>query len=292
MSIASIPHFEYHVPKTLEEVLTLLDNYRDEARIIAGGTDVIPKLKGGVLKPKHVISLKEVRGLKYIDWDCDTGLRFGAKTPIRVIENNSIVKSQYRALYEGAHSIASTQVRNIGTIVGNICNAVPSADSAPALLVLGAKIKILSSNGVRIVPIEEFFTGVCQTVVASNELVTEVQIPAMEKNADSFYYKTSIRRALDLALVGVAAKLVVEDGICKDAKIALGAVAITPKRAFGGEEMLIGKVLTDDLINTVANYVSQNECRPITDIRATADYRRNLVRLLTRDAIKQAAAHL
>lgn len=288
MSITTIPNFEYHVPKNTKEVLELLDKYGKEAKIIAGGTDVIPKMKGGVIAPKHLISLKEVKELDFINYDATNGLTFGAATKIRVLENNKVVREKYKALYEGAHSIASTQIRNAATIVGNICNAVPSADSAPALLTLGAKLKIQSLKSERIVPIEEFFTGVCKTVLLDNEMIIEVQISPMEKTAGSKYYKYSIRRALDLAIVGVSAKLVMDNGICKDAKIALGAVAVTPKRAYEAEKMLIGKKLTDELIDQVAIFTSEKECSPISDVRASKEYRRNIVRVLTRDAIKQS----
>ena len=283
-----MPKFEYHMPENVQEVLALLDKYGCDAKIIAGGTDVLPKLKGGVMAPAHIISLREVKELRFIDYDCHDGLRFGANVKLRELENNPIVKSKYKALYMGCHSIASTQIRNIATLVGNVCNAVPSADSAPALLALSAKLKIVSSKGERIVPIEKFFTGVCKTVLSPNELVTEVIVPEMGANSGSYYFKYAVRRAMDLALVGVAAKITVENGLCSDAKIALGAVAITPKRAPEAEKMLIGQHLTANLIEQAARFASENECSPISDIRASREYRREMVYVLTRDAIKNS----
>lgn len=289
MPITTMPNFEYHVPKSIDEVLALLDTYGTAAKIIAGGTDLIPKMKGGVLAPEHIISLKDLPELRYIQYDEQSGLRFGAATTIKTLEDHPVVREKYQALFQGAHSMASTQIRNAGTVVGNICNAVPSADTAPALLILGATLKIQSAKGQRTVPIEEFFTGVCRTVLEPNELVTEVQIPALAENTGCVYYKYAIRRALDLAMVGVAAMVTVEDDVCTNARIALGAVAITPKRAMQAEAMLCGQKLTDELVDAVAVYASQNECSPITDMRATKEYRREIVRVLTRDAINQAS---
>lgn len=290
MSNTVMPEFRYHAPEALGEVLALLDEYGDAAKVIAGGTDLIPKLKAGVLVPGHVVSLKNVRDLHYLDYDCEKGLSFGATTTLRELERHPVVKSSYRALHIGCQKIASTQIKNVATAVGNICNAVPSADTAPALLVLGAEIVIRSARGERVVPVEEFFTGVCKTVVAHNELVTGVRVPAMEKNAGSTYIKYAVRRAMDLAMVGVAVKLVAENNLCKDVKIALGAVATTPIRARAAEELLIGRELTDDAIARAAACASGNCCRPITDLRATREYRQEIVRVLARDAIKQSMA--
>jgi len=288
MSAKSTSNFEYHAPASVGEVVELLDKYGENAKLISGGTDFIPKMKALVLTPDHVISLKNVKGLSYIDFDCSKGLRIGARTTLRNLENHPVVRAVYPVLYQGIHSMASTQVRNRGTMVGNICNAVPSADTAPALLVLNAIVKIVGPKEERTVPIEKFFTGVCKTVVAPNELVTEVALPAVPEGAVMNYFKSSTRRALDLAIVGVAANIIAEDGICKDARIALGAVAVTPKRANKTEEMLIGKELTEELIDRAALFAANEECNPISDVRASEEYRRELVRLSVRDAVKAA----
>jgi CO/xanthine dehydrogenase FAD-binding subunit len=289
MPISVIPNFEYHVPANLQEALELLDKYGASAKVIAGGTDLIPKMKGGACAPEHVISLKKLGELKYINYCEKSGLAIGATTIIREVEINNIVREKYNALYQGIHCIASTQIRNAATITGNICNAVPSADSAPAALVLGAKLKIQSVNGERIVPIEEFFTGVCKTVLQPNELVTELQYPNPAAGSNSIYCKYSIRNALDLAMVGVAASVTMDGDVCTDAKIGLGAVAITPKRAYQAEDAIIGQVLNDELIKKAALLASQNDCCPISDIRASCEYRNEMVRLLTRDALKKAS---
>lgn len=286
MSIKSIVEFEYFTPNTVEEAVELLSKYGSDTKIIAGGTDLIPKLKAQVATPKYILSLKNIDALKYMTFDEEAGLGFGAGVPIRKVERFEPVRKYFPALYEGAHNIASTQIRNAGTLVGNVCNAVPSADSAPAMLVLGAVVHIVSLRGKRDVPIHEFFTGVCKTVVEPDELVTGITIPMQPANSKSMYLPFTVRRALDLAMVGSAANVTVENGVCTDVRLALGAVATTPKRAYHAEELLKGKTLTEALIEQAAVVASEEDCAPITDLRATREYRKELVRVLTRDAIK------
>lgn len=282
-------NFEYHVPETLDEALELLDQYKETAKVIAGGTDLIPKLKAGVAKFDHMISLKKIDALKHITFNPEKGITIGANVDLRTTEHNEYVQTYYPALYQGMHSMANTQIRNRGTVVGNICNAVPSADTAPSLLVYGAQIKIQSKAGERIVPIEEFFTGVCRTVLQPEELVTEIFIPLPDKKAYSIYYKYTIRKALDLAMIGAAANVTLnDDQEVQNAKIALGAVAITPKRAHKAEELILGKKLTEELIEEAARVASQEDCSPISDIRATADYRRRMVYVHVRNALRKA----
>ena len=286
MSVKGMLEFAYHAPETVEEAVELLAQYGSDARVFAGGTDLLPKMKAQVLNPKHIVSLKNIQALRYLEFDPAAGLRFGAAVPIRKVENFPPVKEHYPALYEGAHSIASTQIRNAGTLVGNICNAVPSADSAPGLLVLGAVLHVVSKRGKRDLPIQELFTGVCKTSLEPDELVTGVTVPVPAENSGNCYLPFTVRRALDLAMVGAAANMMMEDGICKDIKIALGAVAPTPKRALNAEALLLGQKLTDELIEQAAEIASQQDCAPITDMRASREYRMELVRVLTRDAIR------
>lgn len=282
-------NFEYHVPHDIQETLELLSRYGDSCKLIAGGTDLIPKLKAGVAKFDHMISLKNIDALQTVSFDPAAGLTIGGCANLRDVENNADVQKYYPALVTGIHSMANTQVRNRGTVVGNICNAVPSADTAPALLVYGAQVKIRSVNGERVVPIEEFFTGVCRTVLAADELVTEVFLPLPADNAFSIYYKYAVRKALDLAMIGVAAYVTVDEHkVVTDVKLALGAVATTPKRAWKAEEMILGKELTDELILAAAKTASQEDCAPISDIRATAQYRQEMVRVHVRDALRKA----
>lgn len=286
MSIKSILEFEYFTPKTTEEALELLAKYAPDAKLLSGGTDLVPKMKAQALTPKYLINTKDIDELNYIEFDEEKGLSFGTAVTIREVENHPAVQKYFPALYEGAHAIASTQIRNMGTLVGNICNAVPSADSAPGMLVLDAIVHIASKSGKRDVPIKDFFTGVCKTVVAPDEMVTGVTIPMPSPGSKSTYLPFTVRKALDLAMVGSAVSMSTEDGKCTDIRIALGAVAVTPKRAYNAEQILLGNTITDELIELAANEAAEHDCAPITDIRATAEYRRHLVYVLTRDAIK------
>lgn len=282
-------NFEYHTPGSVGEALELLDRYGDNGRVIAGGTDLIPKLKAGIAVFDHLISLKKIDELKEIRFDTDSGLSIGARVPLTETESNPELRLLYPALVQGIHSMANTQVRNRGTVMGNICNAVPSADTAPALLVYGARVRLRSLQGERTVPIEEFFTGVCRTVVQPNELATEILLPVPAQGAFSIYYKYAIRKALDLAMIGVAANVLLDgDQVVRDAKLALGAVAVTPKRAYTAEGMIIGKKLTEELIEAAAKAASEEDCKPISDIRATAEYRREMVRIHVRNALRKA----
>lgn len=282
-----IRDFEYHVPETVQEAVEILNRY-DDICIIAGGTDVIPKLKSGILQPAHLISLKGLKELKNVRYDEKEGLVFGAGCTLRELEAFEPVRKHYVALWEGMHSIANTQIRNAGTPVGNIVNALPSADTSAPMLVLEAKLRAVSVQGERIIPVDELFTGVSRTCLQPDELVTEVMIPPLKPGTGTMYFKYSVRKALDLAMVGTAAKITVENGVCTDAKIGLGAVAITPKRALHAEKILVGRKLTEEVIAEAALVASEQDCEPITDMRATKEYRREMVRVMTRDTIKQA----
>ena len=183
--------------------------------------------------------------------------------------------------------MASSQVRNLGTVGGNLCNAAPSADTAPALIAMGAKLKLVSPGSERTIPVEQFFTGPSQTVLGRGEILIEIQIPDSSLCTSGVYIKHTIRQAMDLAIVGVAVAITMRDGICQEALIALGAVAPTPIRAVGAEGMLLGKSKDDSVFRAVAREAAR-ECQPITDIRSSAEYRREMVEVLTRRALEQA----
>lgn len=281
--------FEFHSPASVQEAIELLGKYGSEAKILAGGTDVIPKLKAKVWNPAHIISLKKIDELHYIEFDKEEGLKIGANTPIREVECNPLVKEMFPALYEGIHAIASTQIRNFATIVGNIVNAVPSADSAPGLIVLGAEVKTISIRGERRFLVEDLFAGVCRTILEPDELITEIIVPVKKPQERSMYYAFTIRRALDLAIAGVAANGYVEGGKFAEIKLALGAVAIKPKRAEHAESYLKDKEVSETVIKEAARIASQEDCAPITDMRATEEYRREIIRVFTENAIKHVA---
>lgn len=277
--------FDYFEPKTLKDALAELSINRDGAMLLAGGTDLIPKIKNSTINPTQIINIGNLHELQYIHYNHPEGLSFGAAVTLREIEKDINIRKFYPALYEGAHSMASTQIRNTGTVVGNICNAVPSADTAPALLVYDAQILVESSEGSRTIKIDDFFKGVCKTNLNANEVVTGIKLPPQLADSKANYIKYTVRRALDLALVGVAVNFSCQNGICNNVKIALGAVATTPCRAYNAEKYLLGKKITLELMEEAAEIASVKDCSPISDKRAGAEYRREMVKICTRDAL-------
>ena len=284
-----LPKFEYRMPKTLKEALDQLSKKGGgKVKVFAGGTDLIPKLRRREVEaPEILVDLKGIPKLDYIQYNAKSGLRIGPLTTISAIEGSSVVRDHFSVLAQAAHSIASPQVRNRGTIAGNICNAVPSADSAPALLTLNARLKLVSLKGERTVKIEDFFTGPNDTVLTGKEILREIQVPPLHGKGKGVYLKLSPRRAMDLAIVGVAVVVIPEDGICRDIRVALGAVSPTPIRAKKAEDILRGQRFSDELIERVAQVASEETC-PIDDHRASAGYRKEMVAVLVRRAINEA----
>jgi len=284
-----LPEIECFFPKTLKEALSLLKKYNGKARVFAGGTDLLPKMKRREVVPKYLIALNGIRGLNFIKYEKDKGLRIGAATTLSEILGSPIIPKHYPILTEAISQMASTQVRNVGTIAGNLCNAVPSADTAPPLIVLGAQLKLVGIQKQRTVLVEDFFKGPDRTILGPAEMVSEIQIPPPTSKGRGAYMKHTLRREMDLAIVGVAAYLVLDskNNTCKDIKIAMGAVAPIPMRAKKAEAVLRGKHLDDDLIESAAKVVSE-EAKPIDDLRGSAEYRREMVRVLTKRAIKKS----
>jgi CO/xanthine dehydrogenase FAD-binding subunit len=281
-----LPRFDYIVPKTLDEALKALNKYKGASRLLAGGTDLIPQLKKREIDaPQWVVDLKEIGGLDAVTYDGE-GLKIGPLATINAIAESPAVRERYPILVQAALSMASPQVRNRGTFAGNICSAVPSADSVPPLLALSATVKIRGPKKERMVPMKKFFTGPRSTVLKANEILLEIIVPKPIPASRGVYLKLSPRHSMDLAIVGVAAVGVCENGICKDIKIALGAVAPTPVRAPMAEAVLQGKPITPALINEAArNAVTQ--CSPIDDHRASQEYRCDMIYVLTKRALNQ-----
>jgi CO/xanthine dehydrogenase FAD-binding subunit len=282
-----LPPIDYHIANSIDDVFKLFDVYGTKAKIINGGTDIIPKLKRREIKSvTHLIDIKNIPDLNFIKYSNKEGLSIGALSTISQLESSPIVKKKYAALFNAVQSMASVQVRNRGTIVGNICNAVPSADTAPALLVLDAEVEIVSSKGNRKVKIDKFFTGPGKTVIEPNEILTAINIPIIADDSKGKYIKLTVRHAMELAMVGVAVQLIMDKDVCKDIKLALGAVSPVPMRAKNAEAVIRGKTVDDVLIDKAATEASR-ECSPISDVRASADYRREMVKVLTKRAITQ-----
>lgn len=278
-----LPKFDYIKPNSQEDLFQLLSENK-RSSVYAGGTDLIPKLKKRQIEtPDVLIDLKGLKELDYIDLK-DGILRIGALSTIYSVATSDVIMKRFNVLSQAARSIAAFQIQNRGTIVGNICNAVPSADSAPALLVLEAKVNIKKKGSERKVNIDEFFIGPNKTVIEKDEIATEIEIPEQAPQAKGIYYKLSTRGKMDLAVVGVAVLLSKENGKLSDIKIGLGAVAPTPIRAKKAENILKGEKITKGLIDEVAKIASE-EASPIDDHRASALYRKLMIEALVKRAI-------
>lgn len=277
---------EYFTPKTVEEAISLLSEYGEKAEIIAGGTDSLVRMKKGDTHPDLFINIGEIQGLDYIQYDDKDGLRIGARTPIRSIVNSSLIKDTFGVLAHAAATLGTPTIRRQATIGGNLCNAAPSADMAPSLIVLGAHLKINGSDGQKSMPVEDFFTGPGQTRLNRNEILTEIQIPNPMPNSNAVYLKQTRSQGADLAIVGVAAMVVTDGEVIKDVKIALGAVAPTPVRAKKAEEILKGNKPDDNLLEACSG-AALLESSPIDDVRSSAAYREKLIRVLVKRAIKK-----
>jgi CO/xanthine dehydrogenase FAD-binding subunit len=285
-----LPKFEYLVPRTLDEALKFLSLFKGEAMVMAGGTDLIPKLRTRKIKtPEYIVDLKNIPDLNHIEYSAEKGLTLGALVTIRAVEKSSLIREKYPAVFEAAESMASVQVRNRGTIAGNICNAVPSADMAPALLNLDARLKLANLKGERSVKIDDFFAGPNQTAMEDEEILIEIQIPPWPPGSRGRYLKLSPRQSMDLAVVGVAVTGVPDKGIFNDFRISLGAVAPRPFRAKLAENVLRGQKIGKEIIERSAETAAK-EAQPISDHRASAEYRRDMVKVLTRRALEQICA--
>ncbi|MBN2122969.1 MAG: xanthine dehydrogenase family protein subunit M [Deltaproteobacteria bacterium] len=284
-----LPRFDYVKPRAMEEVLDLLAGAASgRLKVYAGGTDVIPKLKARLIRaPEVLVDLKGIPGLDIIDYDVEKGLKIGALASIFSVAHSSLVREKFPILSQAAGSIASTQVQNRGTLVGNICSAVPSADSAPALLCLRAKAVCVKKGGERELELDRFFKGPGETLLEPGEMVREIRIPPMQPDAGGVYIKLSPRSRMDLAVVGVAAVAGGGNGSFGDVRIGLGAVAPTPMRAKRAEDMLRGKAVSDEAILEAARIASE-ESRPIDDHRGSAEYRRMMVEVLVKRSLRQA----
>ncbi len=276
--------FEYLEPKTVEEATRFLAEYGEKARVISGGTDLLVKMKMGEVHPQVLINISRIPALRYLIED--KGLRIGALTCFRDLERSRVVKEKWTALYEAARSVSSVQIKIMGTVGGNLCHGSPAADSAPPLLVFGGSVKLVENLRERVLPLEDFFLGPGESVLSPKELLVEIQIPELAGKTGSAYLKTG-RVAADLSKVSVAVALIRDGDVCKDCRIALGAVAKTPLRAKKGEETLKGKKVTDHLIEKAGEEAAL-ETQPITDSRSTAWYRKEVTKVMARDAIKLA----
>ena len=275
---------EYFRPKTIKEALSMLSEYGRHGKVIAGGTDVMVERPP---ETKFFIDIASL-SLAYIK-KCDGNwTSIGALTTASAIEeSNALRRGSLSVLSEASRLFAYNGVRNLATIGGNICSAVPSADFPPALIALKAKVRIIGPGGEREVVLDSFFVGPRKTVLEVDELLTEIVIPDPPNHSGTVFLKSS-RTSVDLAIVNVATSIQLdESGLCREARVALGAVAPTPLRATKSEKVLLGQKMDLSVMEEAAHIAAQ-EITPISDVRASAEYRKQLSEVLVKRALQEA----
>jgi carbon-monoxide dehydrogenase medium subunit len=283
-----IHDFEYFAPKTLKEALALLDKYGDDCKVICGGQSLLVLMRQGLVAPPYLISIKGVGELSYIKDEKD-GLKIGAATTHRAIEKSAVIKKKYPVLAKMETRLASIQTRNWGTIGGNVCHADPAGDPLPVLIALGATLTMAGSKGKRSLPAEDFCLDYFETAMKPGELLTEISLPVVPPKTGTTYTKFNVIES-DLATVGVAVSVTLGTGdICQNIRIALGASAPTPIRPKKAEAILKGKKITDALL-AQAGEAASKEAEPISDIYASEEYRRELIKVLVPRMTREAMA--
>ncbi len=276
--------FEYLVPRSLDEAVSMYDAHDDQATYIAGGTDIVVKMKEYKINPGYLISLKQVLSQDEPGLNRDTGeLTLAASVTHRMLENSALIKRAYPILHDAVRNIGSVQVRNVATIGGNLVNAVPSADGAIPLIALDARVNIYGAKGNRSLELVHFFTGPGQTVLEKGEILTEIVIPRPLPRTGSAYIKFGRRKAMELPLLGVGVLLSLEEetDLCARARVCLGVAAPTPFRALGAERFLVGKKI-DSAVLGEAGKIAAEESQVRDSIRGVAWYRREMVAVQVR----------
>jgi aerobic carbon-monoxide dehydrogenase medium subunit len=286
MFIRRLPWFEYHTPGTLSDALDLLIRYGEKARILAGGTDLLVTMKRRETVPEHLINIKGLIDLKGIARDSGGRITIGPLVTLEEVEHSELVKEKLPGLWDAVRVMASPQIKSLATIGGNICSAMPSADTVPPLISSGASVKIVGIKGEREVPVEAFFKGPGESLLRSEEILTRILLPAASERTGSRYLKLMRRHAMDLAQVGVAVCLSLDsDGLtCRAAGVALGAVAETPIRVSGAEKVLLNKGISPEIARE-AGRIASAEANPRSSIRASKEYRKAMIEVLTKRAV-------
>lgn len=280
--------FEYYAPCSMDESLSLLAQYGDDARVLAGGTDLLVKLRdgrGGAFG--RVVNIKRIGGLGHLTMDTD-GLHIGTLVTAASLMQSPVVQRRYPVLAQAAASMAGVQIRNLATVGGNLCNASPAADLATPLLALDAQVNIAGCRGARSIPLVAFFRGPSKTVLEPDELLTEIVVPPPQPGQRVVFLKLSPRGAMDISVVNLALSLTRSNGTCADLRLFMGAVGPTPLRAEQAESALRGAALNAAYVERAVQLAAE-EARPIDDVRGSAWYRREMVEVLTRRAFQHLA---
>jgi carbon-monoxide dehydrogenase medium subunit len=281
-----ISDFNYLRPGTLKEALAMYAEH-DDCKVICGGQSLLILMRQGMLAPEYLLDIKHIKELDYIQFDKKEGLKIGATTIHRSIEKSDVVKKNYPVLVAMENKLASIQVRNWGTIGGNLAHADPAGDPAPVLIALKANIKVGGTKGDRTMPLEDFFVDYFETALNHGELLLEVQVPLPEPKTGAAYQKFNLLES-DMGIIGAAAAVTLNGGgKCKEARIVLGNAGPTPKRVKRAEEFLAGKAY-DEALFAEAGKIASEDCEPVADIHASEEHRRHLLGVLTKRMLKQA----
>ena len=291
-SVRRLPKFEYIAPKTLKEAVDFLSKHKKAAVPLAGGTDLLLNMKRRAVVPQYLVALKNIPDLDTIAYTEGQGLRIGALTTIHAIETSLEVKSTYPILSQAAATLGSIQIRNLGTVGGNVCSALPSADMVPSLVALGAQVKIINGAGEKLVPLEDFITNVGKTVLAVDELVAELQVPPLPSHGGGTYIKYAQRGAKALGICNVAAWIAFDQDICTEVKICLGAVGQTPIRAVAAESVLRKNPFTPATVKAAAQKASEEAQPRSSPLRGSAEYRKTTIGVLTERALLSSRAQI
>lgn len=281
--------FLFAAPQSVQEAVELLARAHGEARPLAGGTDLIAQMKENRKSPEVVVDVKRIPDLNELSWDAQHGLRIGAAVSCSRIAAFAPVRERYPALAEACALIGSVQIQNRAALGGNFCNAAPSADAVPPVLSYGGQLLIAVVNGRREIAAEDFFVGPGQTVLGKDELLVQIMIPTPPSPSGAAYLRFIPREEMDIAIAGVGAfvQLTADRTRCEQARITLAAVAPTPVRAREAEAFLVGKPL-DQATIAQAGELAAAAARPISDVRSSAAYRVEMVKVLTRRTLQKA----
>lgn len=283
-----LPKFEYHEPSTLEEVCRIMADLKEKAKLLAGGTDLLVKMKKRVVSAEKLVSIGEIREL-YKKEHVNGQLVVGAGVKAAELGQSEEMSGEYNALIMAANSLGSPLIRNLATIGGNLVSARPAADLPLPLMAYGARVVLKKLSGERTVPLDNFFRGPGETVIQSDEILTAILIDKPPPYSGSGYIKLGVRKTLEISLVNVAVCISIDSrkGFIKSARVVLGAVAPTPMRAASAEQVLLGEEPHESLF-VAAGEAAARDSRPIDDFRGSAGYRRAMVAVLTRRALNMA----
>jgi carbon-monoxide dehydrogenase medium subunit len=278
--------FKYESPGTIADAIALLEKYGDEAKILSGGHSLIPMMKLRFATPEYLIDINGIPGLSYIKEE-NNAVKIGALTREAEIEHSDLLKKYFPIFGDVTKLIADPQVRNMGTIGGNLAHGDTANDHPAVMLALNAKVIATGPNGIREIPIDEFFFGFYTTALQHGDILTEIQIPIPPGNTGSAYHKLE-RKVGDYATAGVAVQLTVDgNGVCKSVGIGLTNVNPTPLRASRSEQALLGKQVNDETIGQAAKFASE-DCNPSSDLRGSEEYKRDMVAVLVKRMIRKA----